>query len=91
MAKKIINSKENIVRDTIDGFVNAYSEKIIKHSEANVLLRKDLKEAGKIGLVIGNGSGHEPACIGFVGKNMLDANAFGGSLLLQVQIIYMKL
>ena len=33
---------------------------------------------GKVGIVIGNGSGHEPACIGFVGENMLDCNAYGG-------------
>lgn len=75
--KKFINDCDNIVHDTVEGFVKAYGDKIKKHPTSNVVLRKEL-EAGKVGVVIGNGSGHEPACIGFVGKNMLTANAYGG-------------
>ncbi|SHJ89015.1 dihydroxyacetone kinase, N-terminal domain [Clostridium amylolyticum] len=76
-SKKIINDVDNIVFDTVEGFVKAYKHKVIKLPNSNVIVRKNL-EAGKVGVVIGNGSGHEPACIGFVGKNMLSANAYGG-------------
>ncbi|SKC89670.1 dihydroxyacetone kinase subunit DhaK [Maledivibacter halophilus] len=76
-SKKFINDPDNIVEDTIEGFINAYGDRIKKLSNSDVIIRKNL-EKGKVGLVIGNGSGHEPACIGFVGKNMLTANGYGG-------------
>lgn len=75
--KKIINDADYIVEDMIDGFVKAYSHKIEKLEHENVIVRKNRKK-DKVGVVIGNGSGHEPACIGFVGENMLDANGYGG-------------
>lgn len=75
--KKFINHPDNIVSDTIEGFVSAYKDRIVKLENSNVVIRKE-KQEGKVGVIIGNGSGHEPACIGFVGKNMLTANAYGG-------------
>ncbi len=74
---KFINEPENIVDETVTGYVKAYSDKIKKVPNANVVARKKMTK-GKVGVVIGNGSGHEPACVGFVGENMLDANAYGG-------------
>lgn len=74
---KFINDAENIVDETVNGYVKAYSDKIKKLPDANVVARKKMTK-GKVGVVIGNGSGHEPACLGFVGENMLDANAYGG-------------
>lgn len=76
--KKFINEPDNIVNDTMEGFVNAYSDRLKKIEGSNVIARKVKKGKGKVGVIIGNGSGHEPACIGFVGKNMLDCNAYGG-------------
>lgn len=76
-SKKFINDVDNIVFDAVEGFISAYSDKVVKHPNSNVVMRKNI-ETGKVGVVIGNGSGHEPACIGFVGKNMLSANAYGG-------------
>lgn len=75
--KKFINEVDQIVEDTITGFVSAHEHKIQKVQGANVVARREMTK-GKVGVIIGNGSGHEPACIGFVGKNMLDCNAFGG-------------
>lgn len=75
--KKIINSTDNIVAETIEGFVKAYGDRIEKLPTAQVVLRKDMK-AGKVAVIIGNGAGHEPACLGFIGENMLTANIVGG-------------
>jgi dihydroxyacetone kinase-like protein len=61
----------------VEGYVKAYSDQMEKLPEAHVVARKNL-EKNKVGVIIGNGSGHEPACLGFIGKNMLDANAYGG-------------
>lgn len=74
---KFINNPNDIVEETVRGYVKAYGHKIKKVQNANVVARKKMTP-GKVGVVIGNGSGHEPACIGFVGENMLDANAYGG-------------
>lgn len=75
--KKFINDADTIVDDTVEGLVKAYSDRLMKLPDSNVVVRKEL-EKNKVGVVIGNGSGHEPACIGFVGRNMLSANAYGG-------------
>ncbi len=75
--QKFINRPEDIIPEMIKGYVKAYRERIKKLPEADVIVRRKMTK-GKVGVVIGNGSGHEPACIGFVGNNMLDANAYGG-------------
>lgn len=74
--KKIINASEDIVNEVIDGFVNSNKHRI-KRLDENVVAVKE-KINGKVGIAIGNGAGHEPDCIGFVGKNMVDCNAVGG-------------
>lgn len=75
--KKFINNTDTIVDETIQGLVEAYSDRVRKLDDANVVIRRNLSK-DKVSVIIGNGSGHEPACIGFVGKNMLAANAYGG-------------
>ena len=76
--KKFINDRSTIVNDTIAGFLSAYGDRVKKVSDASVITRRTPKSRGRVALMIGNGSGHEPACIGFVGRGMLDANAYGG-------------
>lgn len=77
LINKIINDTDNLVSEMVEGYVKAYNEKLVKVDERNVVARKNLSD-NTVGVVIGNGSGHEPACLGFVGENMLDCNAFGG-------------
>jgi phosphoenolpyruvate---glycerone phosphotransferase subunit DhaK len=72
---KFINDSDAIVEDVIAGFTAAYGDRLVKVAGANVISRRT-RETG-VGVVIGNGSVHEPACIGFVGRNMLSANAYG--------------
>ena len=74
---KFINEPENIVNETVKGYLKAYGDKLKKVTDANVVARRKMTK-NKVGVIIGNGSGHEPACLGFVGENMLDANAYGG-------------
>ncbi|MBY2476713.1 dihydroxyacetone kinase subunit DhaK [Clostridioides difficile] len=74
--KKFINNTEAIVDDMISGFVKAYPDKIEKLDNKNVVIRKKMPK-DKVAVIIGNGSGHEPGCIGFIGENMLSANAYG--------------
>ena len=75
--KKILNHPDNIVEDMIDGYIAAYADYVKRGDNARVITRSHPKEQGKVGLVIGNGSGHEPIAMGWVGHGMLDANAVG--------------
>lgn len=75
-AKKILNDPKNVVSELLDGIIAASNGKIKKLENANALIKKDLPE-GKVGLLIGGGSGHEPLFPGFIGKNMADGAACG--------------
>lgn len=75
--KKFINDVSSAVEDTVEGFLSVYGGIVKKVPGVQVIASKQ-KKASKTGVVIGNGAGHEPACIGFVGEGMLDCNAYGG-------------
>lgn len=74
--KKLINQRETILGDMLAGFASAYPE-IVRLTDDGLIVRAQPKAAGKVGLVIGNGSGHEPAMIGFVGEGLFDVNIPG--------------
>ncbi|QIL46172.1 dihydroxyacetone kinase subunit DhaK [Vagococcus coleopterorum] len=74
--KKIINQPENVLDEMLNGLVYAYSNLLTRLDDSGVILNKEMK-AGKVGLVSGGGSGHEPAHAGFVGQGMLDAAVCG--------------
>ncbi|MHA4262996.1 dihydroxyacetone kinase subunit DhaK [Bacillus cereus] len=75
--KKFINNPEKVVRDMIDGMLFAHTDKLQNMGETNIILRANSPFPGKVAIVSGGGSGHEPAHIGFVGKGMLDAAVMG--------------
>ena len=75
--KKIINDPSNVVSDMIQGIVLAHPNYVRKSENGNILVRKDAPVKGKVGLVSGGGSGHEPSHGGFVGYGMLDAAVCG--------------
>lgn len=76
--KKLFNSKERMPDDMIDGFVAAYPDIIARGAQPRVVRRKNLRtKQGKVAILIGNGCGHEPIAMGFVGKGLLDANVVG--------------
>lgn len=74
--KKVINQPEEILNQMLDGLSYAYSDLVERVPETDVIARKDRNE-GKVGLVSGGGSGHEPSHAGFVGKGMLSAAVCG--------------
>lgn len=74
--KKFINDVENIENEMLEGMVAAHPEYIKRVPGFNVLVRADKKE-GKVALISGGGSGHEPVDGGYVGTGMLDAAVAG--------------
>ena len=74
--KKLINRPEDVEQQMIQGIVKAHGKYVQRLEEFNVLVRQNKKQ-GKVALVSGGGSGHEPAHGGFVGEGMLDAAVCG--------------
>jgi dihydroxyacetone kinase-like protein len=71
--KKLINYHEGIVEESLAGMAAAFPHLIRLHTEVKAVLRKDAPVRGKVALLSGGGSGHEPLHGGYVGKGMLDA------------------
>ena len=74
--KKLINEVDNIVNEMLDGMVAAYPQYVRRLEGLEVLVRAGGSE-GKVALISGGGSGHEPAHGGYVGKGMLDGAVAG--------------
>ena len=76
--QRFINDPDDIVDETVRGFVKAHGDLVRQHPEnARVVVAQGAPVAGKVGIVTGGGSGHEPAFIGYAGRNMVDAVAVG--------------
>ncbi len=75
-AKKIVNNPKNVVPELIDGLVDAYQGQIEKLPDVTALVKTHLPQ-GKVGLLIGGGSGHEPLFPGYIGENLADGAACG--------------
>ena len=76
MITKFINSTEDITRETLEGYVMAYADRV-KLGGENIIVRVQPKSTGKVAIVTLGGSGHEPALSGFVGEGMLDCSVVG--------------
>lgn len=76
--QRIINNPDLVVEDMLEGFAKAHSN-IVETSKKNpkVLKYKDAPIKEKVGVVTGGGSGHKPAFVGYLGKNLIDAVAVG--------------
>lgn len=72
--KKIINDPNNVVAEALEGIALAHPE-LVYVPELEVIAKKE--KTGKVGIVSGGGSGHEPAHAGYVGEGMLDAAVAG--------------
>lgn len=76
--KKIINNPADVVPEMVNGMVRLYPQYIEKIDGTEVMVRSDKESMqGKVGIVSGGGSGHEPSHAGFVGKGMLSAAVAG--------------
>jgi dihydroxyacetone kinase-like protein len=71
--KKLINEPDAVVREALEGVEAAHGDKVRVTYDPYVVVRADAPKQGKVGIISGGGSGHEPMHGGFVGKGMLDA------------------
>ena len=71
--KKLINSPEGVVKDALAGVAAAHANLVTVHYDPDIVVRAGAPIKGKVGIISGGGSGHEPMHGGFVGKGMLDA------------------
>src|ERR671924_2281035 len=71
--KKLINKPDDVVTEELQGIAAAHPDLVNVHLNPNFIVRADAPVQGKVGIVSGGGSGHEPMHGGFVGPGMLDA------------------
>ena len=71
--KKLINKPEDVVKEELQGIAVAHADLVKVHYDPNFIVRADAPVKGKVGVISGGGSGHEPMHGGFVGMGMLDA------------------
>jgi phosphoenolpyruvate---glycerone phosphotransferase subunit DhaK len=71
--KKLINAPDAVVREALEGMELAYGDRLKVSYDPAYIVRADAPVQGKVGIVSGGGSGHEPMHGGFVGPGMLDA------------------
>lgn len=75
--QRILNNPDNIVDEMLEGFVKNHGDIVKTTEHPRVIAAKEAPVNGKVGVVTGGGSGHKPAFVGYVGKNMCDAAAVG--------------
>src|ERR1700685_4433031 len=71
--KKLINDPADVVKEALQGVAEAHGDRLRVLTDPYVVVRADAPVKGKVGLISGGGSGHEPMHGGFVGPGMLDA------------------
>ena len=71
--KKLINAVPDVVKEQLEGMAAAHPDLLKVHYEPDYVYRADAPVAGKVAIISGGGSGHEPMHGGFVGMGMLDA------------------
>ena len=74
--QRILNDPDNIVDEMLQGFFKAHCDLVERTSNPRVVKAKNIPR-DKVGVVTGGGSGHKPAFVGYVGKNLCDAAAVG--------------
>ena len=74
---RVINNPDQVVEDMLKGYVRVHADLVTTTNNPRVLRHVRAPNPAKVGLVTGGGSGHEPAFLGYVGDNLLDAVAIG--------------
>ena len=74
---RIINDPDLVVEDALRGYLRAHGDLLAATANPRVVRHPAAPRRGRVGLVTGGGSGHEPAFLGYVGDGMLDAVAVG--------------
>src|SRR3569833_358796 len=71
--KKLINSPDTVLQDQLAGIAAAHGDRVRVIYDPPVIVRNDAPVQGKVAIISGGGSGHEPMHGGYVGRGMLDA------------------
>src|SRR3954465_5563016 len=71
--KKLINSPDRVLQDSLAGLAAAHGDRVRVTFDPPVIVRNDAPVQGKVAIISGGGSGHEPMHGGYVGRGMLDA------------------
>ncbi|MCB2054055.1 MAG: dihydroxyacetone kinase subunit DhaK [Geminicoccaceae bacterium] len=71
--KKLINAPDHVLQESLRGFARAHADIVRMHDDPLFIARSARTPAGKVALISGGGSGHEPLHAGYVGRGMLDA------------------
>ncbi len=74
---RVINNPDMVVEDMLTGLLCAHPELVSENDNPRVIKHVNAPAAGRVGIVTGGGSGHEPAFLGYVGENLVDAVAVG--------------
>jgi dihydroxyacetone kinase-like protein len=75
--QKIINDPNAVVDEMLEGYKKAFPDLVVPTGNPRVLKYRAAPVEGKVGIVTGGGSGHKPAFVGYIGRNMVDAVAVG--------------
>jgi dihydroxyacetone kinase-like protein len=75
--QRIINDPDMVVEEMLRGFAKAHPDRVKATENPRVLVAAGAPRKGRVGIVTGGGSGHKPAFIGYLGRNMVDAVAVG--------------
>ena len=75
--QKFINDPSKVVDEMLEAYIKVHSDIVRPTENERVIKYKNAPVEGKVGIVTGGGSGHKPAFIGYVGRNMVDAVAVG--------------
>jgi len=74
---RIFNDPDHMVEDMLAGYLLAHAAQVTATDNPRVIKHRAVPQAGKVGIVTGGGSGHEPAFLGYVGEHLVDAVAVG--------------
>jgi dihydroxyacetone kinase len=74
---RVINDPDQVVEDMLHGWLIAHADTLASTANPRVIKRIEAPQTGKVGIVTGGGSGHEPAFLGYVGNGLVDAVAIG--------------
>lgn len=78
MSRKLINDPDDLIAELIEGMVSAHPDHLTVEGETGrAIVARNGPRDGKVGIVVGGGSGHEPAFAGYVGKGLADAAPLG--------------
>lgn len=75
--KKFLNNPDRIMDETMKGFELSNKKRLYLEPDTHRMVRRNAKEKGKVKLVVGNGGGHEPGLMGWVGYGMYDLDCLG--------------